>query len=419
MKEIICYSSKYDNQIALIDDGDYEKVNQYRWGVKCQKLKNGTNKFYAKCSKLNEITMHQFIFGKTRKGCVIDHINGNSLDNTRKNLREATLQQQAQNKASKNEYKGVSWNEKIEKYSCNALGVFIGYFDEEKSAAIEYDKYIIRNLGFKGSRLNFKYNQEEVESIKLESCPVATRKQEKENRPLPSNIVLRPKNTYLVQFRTINLKKCKTFKNIKDAIQFREDCLKEIEKIKDEQKQNYYSQPIVRNKDGIAFIPIQHEDEKYECLVDDDKWHDLTYNMSWCYSNGYAQTGLDNTTKQLQRYLYEKYKPEKDITNLKIDHINRNPFDNRMTNLEEVTDGVNGYNIGETKNKWGYRGIEQTRNKFCGVVRYNGQRYRTKYFNTVEEAALEYNELAKEHYKHRAFQNIIIKEDNIVFEDYI
>ena len=164
--------------------------------------------------------------------------------------------------------------------------------------------------------------------------------------------------------------------------------------------------PIIRNKDGIAFISIQHEDKEYECFVDDDKWHDLTYNMSWCYSNGYASTGIDKSGKQLQRYLYEKYLPKKDISNLKIDHVNRNSLDNRMYNLEPVTNGVNGYNR-ETNNKWGYRGVEKNGNRYIAVLRYEGQKYCTSSFETVEEAALAYNELAEKYYKHRAFINII------------
>ena len=238
MKEIICKSPKYGNQIALVDDIDYEKVNQHRWSVRCQKLKNG-NKFYAICSKL-KTTMHQFILKKAKKGYVIDHINGNSLDNTRSNLREATFQQQAQNKAPENKYKGVSWSERDKKYKCQALGQHIGYFDDEKSAAIEYDKYIIRKLDKLGSRLNFDYNPEQVETIKLEECPVSIRKQEKENRELPSYICLTKYNTYQVQFQTDLFKKYKTFKTLEMAIQFREECLKEIEKIEDEQKKEYF-----------------------------------------------------------------------------------------------------------------------------------------------------------------------------------
>ena len=406
MKEIICYSPKYGNQIALVDDNDFENVNQYRWGVKSYKLKDDVNKFYAQCGKL-KLLMHQFILKKAKKGCVIDHINGNSLDNRQNNLREATQTQQAQNKSSKNEYKGVSWQESNKKYQCHALGNYIGLFDDEKSAAIEYDKYIIRNLGFEGSRLNFEYKQEQVETIKLEECPVAIRKQEKENRELPSHIYLSKNNRYQVQFQTDIFKKCKTFKTLEMAITFREECLNEIQKIEEENKQNYYSQSIIRNEEGIAFIHIQHEDKEYECLVDDYKWHDLTYNMSWYYNNGYVQTNIDKTPKQLQRYLYEKYLSDVDISKLKIDHINRNPFDNRMSNLDPVTNGINGYNRGETKNKWGYRGVGKKGEKFYAKIIYEGKQYNTTSFETVEEAALSYNELAKQYYGDRAFINKI------------
>jgi hypothetical protein len=415
MKEIIINSPKYGKHSVLVDDNDFENVNQYRWNVRCDKLKDNTNKFYAQCSKL-KIRMHQFIFGKAKKGYVIDHINGNSLDNTKSNLREANLSQQCQNKASKNKYKGISWNKNSKKYDCQALGQHIGLFDDEKSAAIEYDKYIIHNLGYEGSRLNFTYTQEEVENIKSEICQVVARLQEKENRELPSNIYLTKNNTYRLQIKENEFKIDKCFKTLDSAIQFKSQCFKEIKNIEEENKKKYYSQPITRNKDGVAFILIKYEDKEYECLVDDDKWHDLTYNISWCYSNGYAQTHLDKTPKKLQRYLYEKYLSEKDISNLKIDHINRNRLDNRMSNLEPVTDGINSYNIGKTKNKWGYRGIVKIRNKFYAEITFEKQKYRTNIFDTIEEAALAYNELAKQYYKERAFINVI-KKDIIVFED--
>ena len=55
--------------------------------------------------------------------------------------------------------------------------------------------------------------------------------------------------------------------------------------------------------------------------------------------------------------------------------------------------------------------------KFYGRIIYKKEEFYTKGFNTVEEAALAYNELARQYYKNRAFQNKIINEDIIIFED--
>jgi aspartate carbamoyltransferase regulatory subunit len=89
-----------------------------------------------------------------------------------------------------------------------------------------------------------------------------------------------------------------------------------------------------------------------------------------------------------------------------IDHINGNSLDNRMSNLDPVTNGVNNYNR-ETQNKYGYTGINKNGNKFCAQLNYEGKKYYTTVFETVEEAALAYNELSKKYYKHRATINLI------------
>lgn len=57
--------------------------------------------------------MHRVIMG-TEEGKVIDHINGNGLDNRKANVRFATVQQNGWNKRKQwgdysSKYKGVHW----------------------------------------------------------------------------------------------------------------------------------------------------------------------------------------------------------------------------------------------------------------------------------------------------------------------
>ena len=77
-----------DKYVAIVDDVDYQGLNHFRWcfdGRYAQRRKDG---------KL--IRMHVEILG-TPKGLVTDHLNGNSLDNRRENLRVCTQKQNMQN----------------------------------------------------------------------------------------------------------------------------------------------------------------------------------------------------------------------------------------------------------------------------------------------------------------------------------
>jgi hypothetical protein len=84
--------------------------------------------------------MHRFILGlqpgDKRQG---DHINGNSLNNQRCNLRIATNSQNGANarKHSNNTsgYKGVTWNRKLQKWRVQIACCF----DSKKEAAKMYD----------------------------------------------------------------------------------------------------------------------------------------------------------------------------------------------------------------------------------------------------------------------------------------
>ena len=103
MKNIIILNS---DKFAVVDDADFPVVSNINWSI--------NNYGYAFSSrKIGEkhILMHRMIFGDTASGIIVDHVNGNKLDNRRSNLRVATKSQNAANSNKHNDnlsgFKGV------------------------------------------------------------------------------------------------------------------------------------------------------------------------------------------------------------------------------------------------------------------------------------------------------------------------
>jgi AP2 domain-containing protein/HNH endonuclease len=85
----------------------------------------------------------------------VDHINGDTLDNRRCNLRicshKENLRNQKLPKNSKSGYKGVTWYKRIKKWRShirlNKKQIHLGYFDDIKLAANAYNEAAIKYFG--------------------------------------------------------------------------------------------------------------------------------------------------------------------------------------------------------------------------------------------------------------------------------
>lgn len=156
MEEILLTRGK----VALVDDEDYEWLNQYKWSANYI-----GGKFYAVRSgprpQKETIYLHRVVMG-TPKGMDVDHINGDGLDNRRSNLRLSThtenLQNQRKRPNNTSGFKGVSWKKQDGKWrariTVNGKAVALGHFDDLEEAALAYDKAAIEHFG-EFARLNF------------------------------------------------------------------------------------------------------------------------------------------------------------------------------------------------------------------------------------------------------------------------
>jgi hypothetical protein len=140
---------------AIVDKEDFDKLNKYKWYA-C----NSRGSFYATREANNKsIKMHRLIVNAL-PGQIIDHINGNTLDNRKCNLRVVNFLQNASNCKKRKDgltskYKGV--NKRNGKYRAyiqfNKKNIHIGTFQTEEQAALEYNKKAIDLFG-EYARLN-------------------------------------------------------------------------------------------------------------------------------------------------------------------------------------------------------------------------------------------------------------------------
>src|SRR4028119_2171584 len=93
---------------AMVDDEDYERLSEVKWFTH----KSG-NTFYA-CGCFKEdgvrksISMHRYLFAYISRGMVVDHIDGNGLNNQKENLRVCSRSENCRNRKRKdNKYIGV------------------------------------------------------------------------------------------------------------------------------------------------------------------------------------------------------------------------------------------------------------------------------------------------------------------------
>ena len=106
MKQISISKGK----IALVDDDDYDFIIKNKWSFSAgYAIRRRTIKVDVNLYKFETLSMHRVIMGVTDSDILIDHIDGNKLNNQKSNLRLANKSQNGANrKTKKHKYLGVS-----------------------------------------------------------------------------------------------------------------------------------------------------------------------------------------------------------------------------------------------------------------------------------------------------------------------
>ena len=155
--KFIINSPKYGKHEVEIDDEDTERVLCHKWHVDYHQKGSKALKCVSAIIKGKSVKLHKFITGYD----LSDHIDGDVLNNKKKNLRNCSQRQNTWNaklsRRNKTGYKGVWWDAKRNKYQAyikqKDRRQFLGRFINAEDAALAYNVAAVQCRG-EFARLN-------------------------------------------------------------------------------------------------------------------------------------------------------------------------------------------------------------------------------------------------------------------------
>jgi hypothetical protein len=155
---------------TIVDQKDFYQLNNFRWCAKGDGQCIYAVRFVIEADKRAKIvTMHREMMDAP-PGLLVDHKNGDTLDNRRTNLRLATRSQNMSNRRkmktkTSSQYIGVCFDKRsgrwIAKINHNNKKIWLGRFDSEIEAAKAYDQAAKKYHG-EFARLNFPESADSV-----------------------------------------------------------------------------------------------------------------------------------------------------------------------------------------------------------------------------------------------------------------
>jgi len=160
-----------ESKFTIVDPADFYRLNSFYW-LTCGKNDNlyAARLIRLKSGRLGTVLMHREIYFNCSNAhlsnpsrSVVDHINTDSLDNRRANLRLATHSQNSCNSRrdkskTLSRFRGVSFSKRKQKWfaaiRADGRKLWLGYFDNEEDAARAYDAAARKYHG-EFARLNF------------------------------------------------------------------------------------------------------------------------------------------------------------------------------------------------------------------------------------------------------------------------
>ena len=140
--------------VALVDDEDFDKVNEFKWQANEARRKDGsigtvyvTRTVYGESGTKVTQRLHRFLTDVTDPKIEVDHRDGNGLNNQSENLRISSRTQNQGNSrkqtGTSSKFKGVTWNKRRCEWHAqiqiSAKKRHLGDFDSEIEAALAYD----------------------------------------------------------------------------------------------------------------------------------------------------------------------------------------------------------------------------------------------------------------------------------------